>query len=295
VAEWDTAYINDLPDSAFLLVAPGGRKDAAGKTIPRNLRHFPVENAAGDVDTAHLRNALAQIGKASTITAAQRMAAMDKAKALAKAHDSVGGPAGTYEGEAGSGRSQPPEAGIQTRDFAVMVELRSDGDGRTVLGRAVPYGVAAEIPGGTERFVAGAFARQIAAGNIGAVKMHSSHSSRLAGEFPVGKTVHLAEQPDGLHGAWRMYDTPRGDEALHMVKTGEITGLSIGFKDIGTRRGPDRTLERHAAHLDHVVLTGEPVYTGAQVTGVRSVAHPIGGYRTDLLRARSILDRVLGG
>jgi HK97 family phage prohead protease len=298
VAEWDTAYVNDLPDSAFLLIAPGGRKDSGGKTIPRNLRYFPVENAAGEVDTAHLRNALAQIPKASTLSAAQRMTAMDKAKALAKAHDSVGGPAGTYEGSAGSGRSTvPAEPGLQTRDFQVMVELRSDGDGRTVLGRAVPYGQTVEIPGGRERFVMGAFARQIAGGNVGAVKMHSSHSSRLAGEFPVGKTVHLAEQQDGLHGAWRMYDTPRGEEALHMVKTGEITGLSIGFKavDGGTRKGADGAFERLGAHLDHVVLTGEPAYAGAVVTAVRSQAHPIGGYRTDLLRARHLLDRVISG
>jgi HK97 family phage prohead protease len=295
MAVWDTAYVNDLPDSAFLLIAPGGRKDADGKTIPRNLRYFPVENAAGEVDTAHLQNALARIPQASTLSAAQRMTAMDKAKALAKKHPSVGGPAGTYEGSAGSGRAAvPAEPGLQTRDYMVVIELRSDGDGRTVLGRAVPYGQTAEIPGGRERFVMGAFARQIQAGNIGAVKMHSSHSSRLAGEFPVGKTVHLAEQQDGLHGAWRMYDTPRGDEALHMVKTGEITGLSIGFKasDGGTRKGADGAFERLGAHLDHVVLTGEPAYAGATVTAVRSVTHPIGGYRTDLLRARSLLERV---
>ena len=80
---WDTSYVNDLPDSAFLLIGPGGRKDADGKTVPRSLRYFPVRNAAGDVDLPHLRNALARIPQASSISAAQRQAAMDKAKALA--------------------------------------------------------------------------------------------------------------------------------------------------------------------------------------------------------------------
>jgi HK97 family phage prohead protease len=298
MAEWDTAYVNDLPDSAFLLVRPGGRKDADGKTVPRNLRSFPVRNAAGEVDPAHLRNALARIPQASTLTAGQRAAAMDKAKALAKASSSVGGPKGSYEGSAGSGRARlPAEPGVQTRTFELALELRADGDGRTLLGRAVPYGQTADIPGGKERFVMGAFARQIGGGNVGAVKMHSSHQSRLAGEFPVGKTVHLAEQPDGLHGAWRLYDTPRGEEALQLVRAGEVTGLSIGFKasDGGTRKGADGALERHAAHLDHIVLTGEPVYAGAQVTAVRSVAHPVGGYRTDLVRARHLLEKVLSG
>jgi HK97 family phage prohead protease len=299
VAEWDASYVNDLPDSAFLLIAPGGHKDGSGKTVPRNLRYFPVRNAAGDVDAAHLRNALAQIPKASSLSANQREAAMGKAKSVAKDHATVGGPSGTYEGDAGSGRSRPPGEvmGWQSRAYTVVLELRSDGDGRTVHGRAVPYDQTAAVAGGKERFVMGAFARQIAAGNVGAVKLHSSHSSRLAGEFPVGKTVHLAEQPDGLHGAWRMYDTPRGDEALQLVRTGEVTGLSIGFKaaDGGTKRGADGAFERHAAHLDHVVLTGEPVYAGAQVTAVRSVAHPVGAYRTDLIRARHLLDRVLSG
>ena len=297
MAEWDTAYVNDLPDSAFLMILPGGRKDADGKTVPRSLRMFPVRNAAGEVDSAHLRNALARIPQASSLSGAQRMAAMDKAKALAKSHASVGGPAGSYEGSAGSGRSRermPGQVmGVQTRTFEVELELRADGDGRTVFGRAVPFGQTTDIPGGRERFMPGAFARQITAGQLGAVKLFSSHTSRQAGEFAVGKTVELAERQDGAHGAWAIYETPRGDEALHLVRTGEVTGLSVGFKavDGGTKRGPDGAYERHAVHLDHVVLTNQPAYTGAVVTGVRS-RQSVGGYRRDLEAARGILARV---
>jgi HK97 family phage prohead protease len=289
---WSTAYVNGLPDSAFLLVFTDDKGD--------KQRMFPYKDANGKVDVPHLNNAISRIPQASTLTADQRAAVMLKAKKLAAAHPGIGsGPTKAYEGTAGSGRQRPAGAGLQTRAFEVALELRADGDGRTVLGRAVPYGQTAQIAGGTERFVMGAFARQIAGGPdaIQVVKMHSSHSSRLAGEFPVGKTVHLAEQPDGLVGAWRMYDTPRGDEALHMVKTGEVTGLSIGFKalDGGTKKGADGAFERHAAHLDHVVLTGEPAYAGAQVTSVRSAAHPAAAYRTELLRARSLLERVRSG
>ena len=63
-AVWTTAYVNDLPDSAFLYVAPGGEKDSDGKTMPRNLRYFPVRDASGAVDQAHVRNALARIPQA---------------------------------------------------------------------------------------------------------------------------------------------------------------------------------------------------------------------------------------
>ena len=48
-----TASINDLPDSAFAYIEPGG-KVVGGKTEPRSLRHFPIH------DAAHVRNALAR-------------------------------------------------------------------------------------------------------------------------------------------------------------------------------------------------------------------------------------------
>jgi len=60
-AVWSTAYINTLPDSAFLYVESGGKKDDEGKTIPRTLRHFPYKDANGNVDLPHLRNAIARI------------------------------------------------------------------------------------------------------------------------------------------------------------------------------------------------------------------------------------------
>ena len=46
---------NDLPDSAFAYIEPGGEKDDEGKTTPRSKRHFPVH------DEAHARNALARL------------------------------------------------------------------------------------------------------------------------------------------------------------------------------------------------------------------------------------------
>jgi hypothetical protein len=61
MAVWSRAYINDLPDSAFLYIAPGGEKDDDGKTKPRSLRKFPYKNKNGNVDLPHLRNAIARI------------------------------------------------------------------------------------------------------------------------------------------------------------------------------------------------------------------------------------------
>lgn len=78
-AVWSQAAQNDLPDSSFLHVEAGGKKDADGKTVPRSLRHFPVKDAAGKVDLPHVRNALARIPQSKLPQAVK-----DKCKAKAE-------------------------------------------------------------------------------------------------------------------------------------------------------------------------------------------------------------------
>jgi len=83
-AVWTTAYINDLPDSAFLYIEPGGKKDEEGKTVPRSLRHFPVRDADGKLDLPHLRNAIARIPQAKIpgLSAADLRALQEKARRM---------------------------------------------------------------------------------------------------------------------------------------------------------------------------------------------------------------------
>ncbi len=60
---------NDLPDSAFAVILPGGKKDAEGKTVPRSLRLLPHHKADGSLDLSHLKalvedkNALARVSQ----------------------------------------------------------------------------------------------------------------------------------------------------------------------------------------------------------------------------------------
>jgi hypothetical protein len=63
-AVWTTKYKNDLPDSAFMYIEPGGKKDGEGKTTPRSLRHFPYKDANGKIDIIHVRNAISRIPQA---------------------------------------------------------------------------------------------------------------------------------------------------------------------------------------------------------------------------------------
>jgi hypothetical protein len=85
-AVWTTAYINSLPDSAFLHVDAGGTKDSEGKTTPRSLRHFPVKDANGTVDLPHLRNALARIPQSSLPQGVKDKATAEATRMLASAN-----------------------------------------------------------------------------------------------------------------------------------------------------------------------------------------------------------------
>ena len=69
--------INDLPDSDFAYISPGGKKDASGKTEPRSLRHLPIN------DAAHVRNALARLSQ-TDIPAEAKKSALSKIKSRAK-------------------------------------------------------------------------------------------------------------------------------------------------------------------------------------------------------------------
>jgi len=69
--------VNNLPDSDFAYISPGGKKDSEGKTTPRSLRHLPIP------DAAHVRNALARLNQ-TDIPAAAKKTALSKIKRKAK-------------------------------------------------------------------------------------------------------------------------------------------------------------------------------------------------------------------
>lgn len=83
-AVWTTKYVNDLPDSCFALILPGGKKDDEGKTVPRSLRKLPYKDASGKVDVPHLRNALARLPQMKDVPAKLKAQVLKKLQAVAK-------------------------------------------------------------------------------------------------------------------------------------------------------------------------------------------------------------------
>lgn len=84
--KWTREYINNLPDSAFLYIEPGGEKDEEGKTKPRSLRHLPYKDMDGNIDVEHLRNAIVRLSQENTgkewLSENLRQQLLDKARKL---------------------------------------------------------------------------------------------------------------------------------------------------------------------------------------------------------------------
>jgi hypothetical protein len=70
---------------------------------------------------------------------------------------------------------------------------------------------------------------------------------RDGGELPIGVSVELRDEPDGLHGERHRSEVLLGDEVLALVRDGVPVGLSIGFIPRPRDVEPDRTKGRPLA------------------------------------------------
>ena len=73
-----SADVNQLPDDAFAVVLPGGRKDSTGRTTPRRLRRWPLRSAD------QVRAALRGIPQDEALSPEQKEAALRRARAAAR-------------------------------------------------------------------------------------------------------------------------------------------------------------------------------------------------------------------
>lgn len=156
------------------------------------------------------------------------------------------------------------------REFPVEL---SEGDGRTVEARIVPYNVITRVSDGgaayDEEFLPGAFEKQLNAANRVKVLLNFEHQPGLQGV--VGHGTELVDKPDGLHGTFRIHETPDGDKALHLVREGILGSVSLEALALRNRR-VNGVVQRVKAHLDKVALarTGLGAYKEAQVLAVRT-------------------------
>ena len=164
---------------------------------------------------------------------------------------------------------------IHNRHFLSSLAIRDNGDGRTLVGPLLPWGVPARVVD-RGRLVTETFTRGALAGTDPArVPLTATHP-RDAGTLPIGVTLSIDEREDAAWGEWRVSDTMIGNEVLALARDGVPLSLSIGFAEVpgGSRWSPDRQrVTRTRAQLDHVAVVRQGAYVGAEVVGVRGGIH----------------------
>jgi len=150
--------------------------------------------------------------------------------------------------------------------------LEPVGDGWTVEGIAVPYGVPHRVSDDgvsyyREGFTPGAFGRDVAKGGRWVNLMLGHHGDD--GDRFLGRCVGLVEEVAGLRATFRLDRTHPQAEA---ARAGELTGWSVSARVYRSRtEGPadDRTVWREGCGLSHVAATAQPQYAGAGVLVAR--------------------------
>jgi uncharacterized protein len=163
---------------------------------------------------------------------------------------------------------------IHTRQFTSALAVRDGGDGRTLHGPVLPWGIEARVLD-AGRLVTETFERGALAGtDPGRVPLTATHP-RDAGTLPIGRTLAIEDRADAAWGEWLVSDTMIGNEVLALARDGVPLGLSIGFEEVagGSRWSADRQrVTRTRAALDHIAVVRVPAYAGAGVAGVREAA-----------------------
>ena len=140
-------------------------------------------------------------------------------------------------------------------------ELRDTGDGDRLEGTAITYGEIAVIgPGLRERFVAGVFGDLRKAD----VTLNFSHERSRPLARTGGGGLELVDSPECLKVFADMPKTRESQDALTLVRSGVLRGLSIEFAAIRERR-VERVRQVESARLSGLGLVDSPAYSGSNV------------------------------
>jgi HK97 family phage prohead protease len=264
-----SASINDLPDSAFAYIEPGGTKDSSGKTTPRSLRHFPIH------DAAHVRNALA---RASSSPFGEK--AMPKIKAAAKKF-------GIQIGDE-TKSSAPPPRDVLFRSLypGIVLAERDSGDGMpTLTGHFAVFNQWTEINSlyeghFLERVTPGAFAKTFRDNRAQMRVLFQHGKDPQIGDKPLGMIEDVSEDDTGARYEVPMFDTHYNRELLPGLRAGAY-GASFRFRvtredfnrsaersDYNPQGLPERTVQEVSVSEFGPVTF--PAYAGA-TAGVRSL------------------------
>ena len=161
-------------------------------------------------------------------------------------------------------RGERVEQGIERRELHDL-ELRVEGDGMTLTGYAAVFNSASQPLPFIERIEPGAFRDSLKSRND--VKLLWNHdTSTVLGSTRAG-TLRLTEDERGLRVDANLPDTQAGRDAATLIKRGDVTGFSFGFRvPVGGDEWPnagERVLKRINVH-EVSVGVAFPAYLGTE-------------------------------
>lgn len=119
----------------------------------------------------------------------------------------------------------------EQRAWEATVELRADGDGRTIDGHAAVFDKWTQIGsvrwGWKERVKSGAFAKTIQEADV---RMLLNHDSTLLLCRTKNGTLTLEEDKIGLHSVGNPANVSYADDGIELIRRGDIDGMSFGFR-----------------------------------------------------------------
>lgn len=150
----------------------------------------------------------------------------------------------------------------------LLMELRSlDITERTAVGVVAPYDehtYRVADPGG-ERIVRGAFTKSIRQRGD-KIPLLRNHDRALV----LGRSRCFEDTPEGLIGTFKIHDGPEGDRMLEDLRTGGLSGFSVGFMKLQTPLNREGVREIREGKLEEVSAVGLPAYEGAGLLAVRN-------------------------
>lgn len=276
-ATWTAAFINDLPDSSFLYIEPGGSKDEDGKTVPRSLRHFPVKDSAGNVDMPHLRNALSRIPQSSLPQSVKDLCTRKAQRLMAEMQ--------------GSSDDSPRDSEVPRENLYRMVDdigvtrAEEDGGPSIMFGHFSRFNEWAHIRSVfegefLERIAPGAFKKTIGENRNGMRVLFQHGRDPHIGQKPIGQIAELREDPAGAYYEVELFDTTYVRDLVPAIRAGAV-GSSFNFtvmreewndqpepSDYNPRGLRERTIKE--AQVREFGPVTFPAYEGA-TAGIRSI------------------------
>jgi len=259
----DLAAVNNLPDTAFAWIEPGGSRDPGGRTVPRSLRHFAIH------DVAAVRTALSQAPHSPFGKQAAGAILMAARKFGITVDAST---------RASFGQLDPAElGGFPERRFTRFppeARQAESGGPSHIYGYAAAFGkLSRKLGGFVEQVDPGAFNECRANGWPDIVCRYNHHDDQLLGTT-WARTLTLATDETGL--AYDVVPPQARADVLEYVTRGDIKHSSFAFRvfpggdewGISDFNYPMRTLM--SVQLVDVAPVLDPAYPDA-TAGARAI------------------------